>query len=103
MIIPDEALQHLPPGMRDILHLTKQNAAAIYVHEPLHSGQDRINILQNNLRQHQLTPLSSNLEDVIISWYHNLLLSGHHSTDSTGTDNRLFVAYSLYPSSTKHT
>jgi hypothetical protein len=40
MIISDKALQHLPPGMRDILHLIKQNAAAIYVREPLHSGQD---------------------------------------------------------------
>ncbi len=69
MIIPDKALQHLPPGMRDILHLIKQNAAAIYVRELLHLRQDQINILQNNPRQHQLTPLSSNFEDVIVSWY----------------------------------
>jgi len=103
MIIPDEALQHLPLGMRDILHLIKQNAAAIYVCEPLHSGQDRINILQNNLRQHQLTPLSSNFKDVIVSWYRDLLLGGDHSTDSTRTDNHLFAAYDLYPSSTEHT
>jgi hypothetical protein len=40
MIIPDKALQHLPLDMRDILHLIKQNAAAIYVCKPLHSGQD---------------------------------------------------------------
>jgi hypothetical protein len=92
MIIPDEALQHLSLGMRDILHLIKQNAAAIYVHEPLHSGQDQIYILQNNLRRHQLTPLSSNFKNVIVSWYHDLLLGGDHSTDSTGTDNHLFAA-----------
>jgi hypothetical protein len=102
MIIPDKALQHLPPGMRDILYLIKQNAAAIYVCEPLYSGQDQINILQNNLRQHQLTPLSSNFKDVIISWYRDLLFDGYHSTDSTGTDNHLFAAYGLYPSSTEH-
>jgi hypothetical protein len=36
MIIPDEALQHPPLGMRDILHHIKQNAAAIYVGKPLH-------------------------------------------------------------------
>ena len=36
MIIPDKALQHLPPGMRDILHLVKQNAVTIYVHKPLY-------------------------------------------------------------------
>ncbi len=40
MITPDKSLQHLPPGMRDILQPIKQNAAAICVREPLHSGQD---------------------------------------------------------------
>ena len=57
MITPDEALQHLVPVMRDILHLIKQNAAANYVRKPLYSRQDQINIFQNNQRQHQLTPL----------------------------------------------
>jgi hypothetical protein len=103
MIIPDKALQHLPLGMRDILHLIKQNAAAIYVRKPLHSGHNQINILQNNLRQHQLTPHSSNFKHVIVSWYRDLLLGGDHSTDSIGKDNHLFTAYGLYPSSTEHT
>jgi hypothetical protein len=42
---------------------------------------------------------SSNFEDIIIGWYHNLLLSGNHSNDSTGVDNHLLAVYGLYSSS----
>jgi hypothetical protein len=41
--------------------------------------------------------------DVVVDWYHDVLLNGDHSTDSTGIDNHLFAAYGLYPSSTKNT
>ena len=92
VIIPPNTLQHLPPGVRDILQLTALPTAAVYVREPLPSGQDRINILQHNLRQnlHNL-----NFTDTIVGWYRNLLLSGHHSTASTGMENHLFAAYGL--------
>jgi hypothetical protein len=100
MIIPPYALQHLPPGVQDFFNLISLPTAAIYVREPLHSGQERIQILQNNLRQSPLNPLSSNFEDIIVGWYRNLLLGGNHSTDTTGLDNHIFAAYGLYPSTT---
>jgi hypothetical protein len=100
MVIPPDALQHLPPGMRDIFQLISLNDAAIYVREPLHSGHDRIHILQQNLRQNPHTPLSSNFKDIIVGWYRDLLLSGNHSTDSTGVENHILAASGLYTSST---
>ncbi len=44
-----EALQHVPPGVCNILLLIKENTSAIYAHEPLPSGKDCIQILQHNL------------------------------------------------------
>ena len=76
------------------------NDAAIYVREPLPSGHKHICILQHNLRQYPLNPISSNFKDIIVGWYRDLLLSGNHSTDSTGLDNHIFAAYVLYPSTT---
>jgi hypothetical protein len=99
MVIPPDALQHLPSGVQDILNLITLPTAAVYVREPLHSGQDRIHILRNNLCQNLHTPLSSNFEDIIVGWYCELLLGGNHSTDSTGVENHLFVAYGLHTSS----
>ena len=55
MIIPPEGLTHAPTGIRDILTIVGNAASAIYVREPLPSGQDRINILLDNL-QSPLTP-----------------------------------------------
>ena len=98
VIIPPDALQHLPPGVRDIFHLISLKDAAIYVREPLHSGRDRIHILQNNLRQNPHNPISSNFEDIIVKWYRDLLLRCNHSTDSTGVENHIFAAYGLYTS-----
>ena len=60
-IIPPDSLKYIPPGARNILQLVRHNDAAIYVREPLQSGQDRIHILLRNLRQHPTNPISSNL------------------------------------------
>ena len=95
VIIPLDTLQHLPSGVRDILQLVALPAAAIYVREPLPSGQDRINVLQNNLCQKLHDPSSFNFNDIIVGWYRDLLLRGNHSTDSTGVENHLFAAYGL--------
>ncbi len=78
-----------------------KNDATIYVHEPLQPRQDQINILQHYLCQHPTNPISSNFDDIIISWYRNLLLSGDHSTNTTGVENHLFAAFGLH--SPKHT
>ena len=94
-IIPLETLQHLPPGVRDILQLVILPTAAVYVREPLPSGHDRIYILQNNLRQTIHDPSSQNFNDVIVSWYRDLLLGGNHAMDSTGMENHIFAAYGL--------
>jgi len=99
MITP-KALKYAPQGVRDILLLVKDNASAIYVHKPLPSGKDHIQKLQHNLRQHRLYPISStfyNFEDTIVHWYHDLLLEGTNSTDSTGEENHIFAAYGLTP------
>ena len=92
MIIPPDTLKHLPPGVHDILQLVALPTAAVYVLEPLPSGQDRIIILQHNLRQklHNL-----NFTDTIVGWYLDLLLGGNHSTASTGMENHIFEAYGL--------
>jgi hypothetical protein len=99
-IITPEALKHVPQGACDILLLVKDNFSAIYVREPLPSGNDRIQKLQHNLRQHRLSPKTSmfyNFEDTTVHWYHDLLLKGINSTDSTGEENHLFAAYGLTP------
>ncbi len=83
-IIPPKTLQYLPPGIHDILQIVTQNDATIYVCKPLQPGQDQINILQHNLCQHPANHISSNCVDIIISWYHDLLLSSNHSTNTTG-------------------
>ena len=36
-IIPSNTLQHLPPGVRDILQIVSKNNAAIYARKPLQS------------------------------------------------------------------
>ena len=89
-IIPSETLRNLPPGVRDILLLVYCDNTAIYVHEPLSPGQDRVAILHHNLCQNPTVPAS---------WYHDLLLHGDHSDDTTGTENYIFTAFGLYLSS----
>ena len=92
MIIPLDTLHHLPPGVCNILQLVVLPTAAVYVREPLPSRQDRINILQHNLHQkmHNL-----NFTDTNVGWYRDLLLSGNHSTASTGMENHIFAAFCL--------
>ena len=98
MIIPPEGLAHTPPGIRDILILVGNSASAVYVHEPLPAGQDRIGqdrieILLDNLRSSTIDPrLSQTFEDIVISWFSGLLLGGSQATDETGVDNRIFQA-----------
>jgi hypothetical protein len=100
MIITPDTLQHLPPGMKDILNLVALNDAAIYVCEPIHSRQNCISILQDNLCQDPLNPQSSNFDDIIVGWYHrDHLLNGIYSTDSAGHENHIFTAYGLHTSS----
>ena len=94
-IIPLDSLKYIPPGVRDILQLIRHNDAAIYVREPLQSGQDRIRILLQNLHQHHTNPISSNFDDIVISWYHDLLCNGDCSADTTGIENHIFAAFGL--------
>jgi hypothetical protein len=101
-IIPPDNLQYLTPGVKDILQIVMKNDAAIYVREPLQPGQNQINILQHNLCQHPTNTISPNFDDIIICWYHNLLLSGDHSTNTTGGENHLFAAFGLYLTTPKN-
>ena len=88
MIIPPENLAHVPPGIRDILTIVGDAASAIYVREPLHAGQDRIDILLGNLRSSTTDPPSLTFEDIIVSWYKDLLLDDSNATYKTGMNNQ---------------
>jgi hypothetical protein len=94
-IIPLDSLKYIPPGARDILQLVQRDDAAIYVREPLQSGQDRICILLQNLRQHPTNSISSNFDDIVISWYCDLLCNGDCSTNTTGVKDHIFAAFGL--------
>jgi hypothetical protein len=95
MIVPSESLVHVPPGIQDILQLVESDASAIYVHKPLPAGQDCIDILLHNLRSSSIDPTSINFEDIIVSWYSDLLLDYDQATDEV--DNQIFHAYGLIP------
>ena len=92
MIIPPEGLAHVPPGIRDILTIVGNAASAIYVREPLHAGQDRIDILLDNLRSSTINPPLLTFEDIVVSWFKDLLLDGSQATNETGVNNRIFQA-----------
>jgi hypothetical protein len=93
VIIPTEGLAHVPPGMRDILTMVKDNTSAIYVRKPLHDGQNRINILLEYLRSSSTEPSSLTFEDIVVSWFKDLLFGDNQAKDQTGVDNRIFQAY----------
>ena len=82
----------------DILHLIQLNAAAVYICKPLNSRQHRIHILQNNFCQYLLTPLSSNIEDIIVGWYRNLLSTRIEKSSLGG----LRPSYILYLKNNPH-
>ena len=92
-IIPPESLDHLPPGVRDILTIVRNAASATYVREPLHDGQDCINILLDNLRSSTTDPPLITFEDILVSWFQELLLGDSQANDETGIDNRILQAY----------
>jgi len=93
MIIPPESFDHLPPGVRDILTIVGNAASAIYVREPLHDGQDRINILLDNLQSSTTDTPSTTFEDILVSWFRDLLIGDSQANDKTGVDNRILQAY----------
>jgi hypothetical protein len=97
MIVPLESLAHIPPGIQDILQLVESNASAIYIRKPLPAGQDHINILLHNLRSSSINLTSINFEDIVLSWYLDLLLNYDQSTNETGVANQIFHAYGLIP------
>ncbi len=97
MIVPSESLVHVPPGVRDILELVESDASAIYVRKPLPAGQDCINILLHNLRSSSIDPTSINFENIVVSWYLDLLLDYNQAIDDTGVDNQIFHAYGFIP------
>ena len=87
-IIPSsESLAHEPLGIGDILNLVGNNTSAIYVLKPLPAGQDRINIILNNLWSSSTNPTSTTFEDIVISWFLDLLVGCDQATDNTGVDN----------------
>ena len=101
-IVPPESLDHVPPGVQDTLNLVRNNTSAIYVYEPLPAGQDpagqdRIDILLNNLRSSSIDPTSITFEDIAFSWFSDLLLGRDHATHETRVDNQIFQAYGLVP------
>ncbi len=97
VIIPPEGLTHAPPGIRDIITLVGNAASAIYVHEPLPAGEACIDILLDNLWSNTIDPPSLTFEDIVVSWFSDLLLSSNQVTDKKRVDNLIFQAYGLTP------
>jgi hypothetical protein len=62
MIIPPEGLIHVPPGIQDILTIVGDTASA--VREPLHTEQNRIDILLDNLLSSTTDLPSLTFEDI---------------------------------------
>jgi hypothetical protein len=94
-IILSESLAHVPPGVRDILNLVRNNISTIYVREPLPAGQDCIDILLNNLQSSSVNPTSTTFEDVIVSWFSDILFGCDQATNKTEIDNQISRAYGL--------
>ncbi len=95
-IVPHESLALVPPGVRDILTLVGNNTSAIYVRESLPDGQDRIDILLDNLRSNSVDPSSLTLEDIMVSWFSDLLhhrrRQRHHGEGiASSSVNRLYL------------
>jgi hypothetical protein len=91
--IPPEGLVHVPPGIRDILTIVRNATSTIYVCEPLHNRQNCIDILLNNLRSSTTDLPSSSFEDIVVSWFKDLLLGDSQANDETGVNNRILQAY----------
>jgi hypothetical protein len=96
-IVPHESLAHVPPGVQDIVTLIGNNTSAIYVRKPLPDGQVCIDILLDNLRLSPVDPSSLTFEDIIVSWFSDLLLGRNQANNDTGVDNQIFQAYGLLP------
>jgi hypothetical protein len=62
---------------------------------PLQNGQNRIDILLDNLRPSTIDPPSLTFEDIVVSWFKELLLGDSKANDETGVNNRIFQAYGL--------
>ncbi len=69
----------------------------IIYRKPLPTGQDCIDILLHNLRSSSINPTSINFEDIVVSWYSDLLLDYDQATNETGVDNQIFHTYGLIP------
>jgi hypothetical protein len=95
-IVPPESLAH-DHREYETLSLSLVNTSAIHVREPLPAGQDRIDILLDNLWSSSVDPPSLSFEDIIVSWFSDLLLGSNQATDDTGVDNQMFQAYRLFP------
>jgi hypothetical protein len=95
IIVLSESLVHVSPGIQGILQLVESDASAIYVRKPLPAGQDHIDILLHNLQSSSIDPTSINFEDIVLSWYPDLLLDYDQAPNETGVDNQIFHAYGL--------
>jgi hypothetical protein len=98
-VITPDALQFNPPGLCTIIDLIAQPSAATYVRKPLAPGTDRVNILLDNIHN-SLNPTSSTFEDMVVTWYFELLLCKRHANNSTGIANGIFAAYGVPTPST---
>jgi hypothetical protein len=94
-IITNEVLHCHPPGLCDIIKSLHDPTTAKYAQEPLAQGTTHIYILLTNLRNSMMDPTSITSKDAAVSWYSNLLLNGHITTDTTGVENKIFLAFDV--------
>ena len=85
-IITNEATQYHPRTMQEILKNIMLPSSVTYVREPLAAGTERVEWLLN-------CGMYLSFEDMAARWYHDLLLRGRYANDTTGVENKIFLAY----------
>ena len=97
--------RHHHPSSPTCLRIFKQMFQAIKknktgvttVYDTPYNGNELTNILMNNLRESQDSPINITFEDAMCTWANDLLEYKNHmiATDDTGIENGIFAAYGI--------
>ena len=85
-VITSDSTRYHPRTMQEILKDIMLPSSATYVREPLAAGTERVEWLLS-------CGMYLSFEDMAARWYHDLLLRGRYTNDSTGVENKILLAY----------
>lgn len=97
-VINDIIIRRLPPAFKQMFQTIKKNKTGVTtVHDAPYNGNELTNILMNNLRESQDSPINITFEDAMCTWANDLLEYKNHmiATDDTGIENGIFAAYGI--------